>query len=344
MQDLSNELFYEIFDYLDDMECFEIFLPLNERFSSLLFDSDRMLTLDLRDQPKSQMDTFYRVIVIPQRHRIRCLKLGDKQVDTVLNTYVINSSFRALESITLDSNSIKPVSMLPQLAKLPCLSRLSIRIEITRETLECIVLIYKTILSFRSLKYLTLDLDINTPDEDDNYVDASDFFGYQQEPSNLENLFMKHSIDTKGFLKIINYMPKLRRLSVQSLKGDSALDITLKLPQLTELIIKDSELGFESLKSLLDAFDCHLQTLEIGTRLCDGYYINERWEQFMKRRLSHLRKSTIRLEPEWLEPSANIGGIDCIRFICHRFWCNHDWMADINIGNSSIEGVFSHTK
>lgn len=357
LQDLSNELFYEIFNYLDDMECFEIFLPLNKRFSSLLFASHRMLTLDLRDQPKSQMDTFYRDIVIPQRHRIQCLKLGDKQIDTVLNISFINSSFLALASITIDSNSIKPVSMLPQLAKLPCLSRLSIRIEITRETLECVVLIYKKILSFRSLKCMTLDLDINTPDEvldrytsdsssdeDDNYVDASDFLATNQEPSNLENLCMKHSIDTEGFLKIINYTPKLRRLSVQSLKGESASQITLKLPQLTELIIKDSELDFRSLESLLDAFDCQLKTLEIGTRLCEGYSINDRWKQFMIRRLSHLKKFTIRLEPEWLEPSVNIGGINCIRFICHPFWYNNDWMADIDIGNTSIEGVFSHTK
>ena len=357
LHDLCNELFYEIFDYLYDKECFDIFLPLNKRFSSLLFASDRMLKLDLRDQPKSQIDTFYRDIVIPQRHRIQCLKLDDKQIDTVLNTYFINSSFLALESITLDSNSIKPVSMLPQLAKLPCLSRLVISIKLTRETLECVVLIYKTILSFKSLKYLTLNLDINTPEEDldrytsdsssdehDDYVDASDFVATNQEPSNMENLCIKHAIDTEGFLKIINYMPRLRRLSVQSLIGFSASKITLKLPQLTKLIIKDSELDFESLESLLDAFDCQLQTLEIETRSSDQYCINERWKQFTERRLSHLKKFTIRLKSEWLDPSVNVGGINCIHFICHPFWYNHGWMADIDIGNSSIEGVFSHTK
>jgi hypothetical protein len=358
LEDLSNELFYEIFDYLDDVKSFEIFLPLNKRFFSLLFDSRRMLTLDLRDQSKSQPDTFYRDIVIPQRHRIRSLKLGDEQIDiALLNTYCIDSSFLLLESVTLNSNSTKYAFMLPHLAKLPCLSCLSINIEITLKTLEFVVFIYQTILSFKSLNYLTLDLEINTPDEDvfsyadgdssdedDGYVDASGFVAINQEPSNLQNLCMKHSIDTEGFLKIINYTPKLRRLSVQSLRGYIPSQIIPKLPQLTELIIEDSKFDCESLESLLDAFDCQLQTLEIGTRLPDEYHIDERWEQLMKRRFSRLKTFTIRLEPEWMNLDVEMNSFDCIHFICHPFWYDHGWMADINIGTTSIEGVFCHTK
>ena len=307
MQDLSNELFYEIFDYLDDVESFMIFLPLNKRFSSLLLDSSRPLKFDLANVPERLMGWFCDGIIIPQRHRILSMKLGEEQLDTVLD-----SSFRLLESVTLDSISIESARKLSGLVELPCLSRLSITLKITQDELEFIVPMYPILLTFKSLKCLTLSVDIDDSSDDgdddsidDAYIDASGFVAINQERSNLEKLHLEHRIDTKDFLKIINQTPQLRYLFVESLKGDilsQNIPIIPKLPKLRNLIIEESEFSCECLESFFDTFDCQLKAVEIGIRSFDN---DQKWRQFMKTRLCGLKTFIIRLEPANMEMLFN---------------------------------------
>lgn len=366
MEDLSNQLFYVIFDYLDDVESFMIFLLLNKRFSSLLLDSSRPLKFDLTNVPERLMDWFYSGIIIPQRHRIQFMRLGEEKIDTALSTYYIDSSFRLLESVALDSISIESARKLLDLAELPCLSCLSITPKIIQDELEFIVSMYQTVLTFKSLKRLTFDVDIDIADDsseetnyisayefiDDDYIDASEFVAINQEPSNLEELRMEHRIDTEGFLKIINQTPQLRYLFVKSLKGgifSKNIPIIPKLPKLTELIIEDSEFSCQCFQSLLDTFDCQLETLKIGI---SSFNDDQEWRQFMKTRLYGLETFGIWLKPECmdtlLDPPAETsfldGSFNFMCFISDAFWYDHGWVADMGIGDNAVEAVFHRSK
>ncbi len=49
IENLSNELFYEIFDYLDGIDIYEAFSNLNYRFQQLLTSSSILFKIDLND-------------------------------------------------------------------------------------------------------------------------------------------------------------------------------------------------------------------------------------------------------------------------------------------------------
>jgi hypothetical protein len=70
LEDLSNELFYEIFDFLDFDRVFEAFSNLNIRFENLLNDPVLPIRINLSFISKSTFQLYYEQIIIPYQHRI----------------------------------------------------------------------------------------------------------------------------------------------------------------------------------------------------------------------------------------------------------------------------------
>lgn len=56
LEDLSNEILYEILDYIGSLTCDRIFPSLNQRFSSLVYDSRLTMTFDLRYETKDEIE------------------------------------------------------------------------------------------------------------------------------------------------------------------------------------------------------------------------------------------------------------------------------------------------
>ncbi|CAF0779182.1 unnamed protein product [Rotaria sordida] len=73
-ENLSNELFYEIFDYLDGYEIYKAFSNLNTRFEVLLTSSSLRLKIDLRYQKETILQYCSTYVVVPNKHRIISLR------------------------------------------------------------------------------------------------------------------------------------------------------------------------------------------------------------------------------------------------------------------------------
>ncbi|CAF4823746.1 unnamed protein product [Rotaria sp. Silwood1] len=109
IEDLSNEILYNIFDYLDGCHLYESFANLNARFQNLLIKSFLSLKINI--------DSKYEII-IEYCHVKQFLKL-----------ITINSLFNRLQSLVI--NGIvehKLQLLLKQLASLPCFCSLNISV------------------------------------------------------------------------------------------------------------------------------------------------------------------------------------------------------------------------
>ncbi|CAF3928712.1 unnamed protein product [Rotaria sordida] len=103
---LSNDLFYEIFDYLDAYDIYKAFSKLNIRFYNLLTFSSLPLKINLSKQSESILEHCCRNVIIPNKHRILSLHLnGDSLINNFFTYCNIDSSFKRLQSIILSGLS-----------------------------------------------------------------------------------------------------------------------------------------------------------------------------------------------------------------------------------------------
>ncbi len=130
IEDLSNELFYEIFEYLYDYQIYEAFYNLNIRFQNLLTYSSQLLKIDFCSKSESMVQNYYRQIIISNKNRIISLRLSSiLTMDKFLEFIPMNSSLSRLESLILNGiNSDVVLPFLHRLMSLPRLFSLTIQI------------------------------------------------------------------------------------------------------------------------------------------------------------------------------------------------------------------------
>ena len=69
-EDLSNDLMYEIFDYLNEYEIYESFYDLNQRFKNLLIKSNFPIKIKFPCISKLDFNHYYHRIILRNKHRI----------------------------------------------------------------------------------------------------------------------------------------------------------------------------------------------------------------------------------------------------------------------------------
>ncbi|CAF0803929.1 unnamed protein product [Rotaria sordida] len=158
LENLSNELFYEIFDYLDSCDVYKAFSNLNIRFQNLIFHSSFPLKINFCTKSKSIIEDYCRHLIIPNTHRILSFDLRSELIiDQFVKCCTINSSFNRLESIILHGLTDRQLlTMLFYLNSLPCLFSLTIDME--EDYYYNLGDIYRLIFSLSKLKYNKMSL------------------------------------------------------------------------------------------------------------------------------------------------------------------------------------------
>ncbi|CAF3404581.1 unnamed protein product [Rotaria socialis] len=356
-EDLSDDLIYEIFDHLVWIEILQSFFELNKRFSTLIKLYPSPMIVHRLPVPKEAFEAECDLMMILQQHQLRSIHVvGSTNINTLFSTCCIDSSFHRLESVTLED--VAPALVLPvlsELQKLPSICRLSLEIDNILIEPPDMSLVYQTLLNFKSLKYLKISM-TDTFSDDSPYIYIQSTLN--QEPINLEYLVIKHLIYINEILPIIKHTPKLYHLCLRSLNrpNEPLEKVRSKIPKLTSLtrlIIQDSAMTVNDLETLLDAFDCQLQTLKIKTRSYSSFLIDEQWGKLMNTKLSNLRVFNIRLCESESEESNIFDEDDAeneafiqssINFVCDSFWYDHGWTARIRISMFSIQSEFRRTK
>ena len=122
LENLSNEISYEIFDYLDGFDIFRAFYGLNHRLQKLLINPSMSMKCQLSSQV--ELNVHYQCFLQAFKQQVISVEFTDSQaVVNFMRYFLFNSSFSRLRSFTFDSITINTSTIiLFYLKSLHCLS------------------------------------------------------------------------------------------------------------------------------------------------------------------------------------------------------------------------------
>jgi hypothetical protein len=328
LEDLSNELFYEIFDYLDGCNVHSAFSNLNIRFQNLIACSSLPFRINLGSKSNSILEHHCRHVIIPNRHRILSFHLGDELlIDEFFKYCTIDSLFYRLESIVLSEvTTDKLLMILFYLNSLPRLFSLSILM--TEDDYYDLGDIYRLIFSLPTLKYNKLSLlgcellNIVVP------------IAINEKFSTIEYLVIDYPCTLKQLTNLLCHTPRISRLTCERL-GESEenvnKDVPITLSYLTHISIGECDVEFDEFEVFIRKISSQLQVLHISIAWNTAYLDASRWEQLIKKYMPHLNKFYFNYD-QYIDDDFNINpGYTFINQFTSPFWLERKWFCELKV-------------
>lgn len=130
IENLSNKLFYKVFDYLDGCDIYFAFANLNHRFQQLLNSPLVLFKINLDNWLSKEILTdIYKRMIIFNKHQIFSIYSSKSlSINRFYSSLSFDSSFNRLESLVVcESQSDIFMSLLNTLSSLPCLYSLTLK-------------------------------------------------------------------------------------------------------------------------------------------------------------------------------------------------------------------------
>ncbi|CAF1490418.1 unnamed protein product, partial [Adineta steineri] len=126
LENLANELIYEIFDYLDINDIYFGFFYLNNRFQNLYLNSNNAFQLNLSNISKEDFEYYHKNVLEPNKNRIKILYLTNPfTIDLIFSPPRLISTYNQIEKLIFDNihskyliNILKHLICLPKLHSL----------------------------------------------------------------------------------------------------------------------------------------------------------------------------------------------------------------------------------
>ncbi|UJR19435.1 hypothetical protein I4U23_022565 [Adineta vaga] len=337
LENLSNDLFYEIFDYLDGYNISQAFSKLNIRFQHLITSSTVLLKIKVNSKIQSEVDDLCQNVILPNRQHIISLYFENALfINDHFTKYILDSSFNHLESITLKKISLdRLIILLLYLNSLPRLFSLSI--ELNDTSIDNLTDVYRLIFSLPFLKSNTLSI---LTFGDNIQYNIFIPFTIQHQFSAIEYLSLNHNCTIDELLSILHYTPRLRYLTCRYLtKTDSIIDIKpiVKLFNLTYLCICDCQLNFDEFEIFIVIISSHLKVLKILEYKDEHYLDGNRWERIIKNQLPQLRKFYFKHKTKFHTGATNAFLLMNINKFTSIFWIERQWFVEVNVFGRFID-------
>ncbi|CAF1471323.1 unnamed protein product [Rotaria sp. Silwood1] len=283
-EDLSNEIIYEIFEYLDYLHVYQSFFDLNIRFRKIFTNSNFPIKINISSISKSIFQRYYTHIIIPYQHRIISLSIVNfLSFDLDISPHRILSTFTRLKTLILVKiNSEYLENILEDIASLPNLSSLTIiPIDYVKNANDLLLQIFR----LSVLKYCK----ISFKNEHTNFDLLP--FATNEYSSPTEQFVIKHQIDVNNLDRLLSYVPQLRRLSLDRLGGyyKNRLNHPIALNYLTHLFLKLIHFTFNDFELLIKNLFCTIQVLHLYIEDGEEYLNAERWKQLILSYIPNLR-------------------------------------------------------
>ena len=288
IEDLSSELFCEIFDYLSGGEFILAFVNLNYRLQQLLHSSSVLFKFRIRESENRKLMNKYKEIIHDYKHRIISFRLSlSLHNNCVFSSFSIDSSFDRLESLSLTRIDLNILpSRLIQLIGLSRLYSLVIDAWYKSDDLQPI---YQAIFALPALKFYKFII----CESNDRVGPISLPMATSNQFSTIEHLDMFHSCSIDELEHIVSYTPKLRHLRFISDEDFNSYSRVIRLPNLTYFSISANHLNFDDLETLIKNMHCLLKVLHftIDSEYKDISYLDAaRWEQLICQHLKQLKQ------------------------------------------------------
>ena len=278
IENLANEIFREIFDYLDGGDIYKAFSNLNSRFQHLI-NSPFPLRIKLQSEEPSKLVESCKHIIIPNRHRILSLNFTKTSVmnDFFTNCIIIDPSFLNLQSVVLTNVDVDSCLVpLIYLKSLPHLLALTIYIDGYKY--NGLDRIYRIIFTFPTLKYSKVSL---IRAQKDNYSNILISLPIYRNFSAIQYLIINHGCNLEELFSILNHTPQLRHLTCRNLleARNNLRNINqIKLLNLTHIYIDIFNGCFIDFDILFQKIFAPVHILRIKEHESKHYFEAKQWE------------------------------------------------------------------
>ena len=282
-EDLPNDIIYEILEYLNICDAFEIFFYQNNRFENLFENIPFLFKFDLSLVSRKFFHAICYYLFQKNNSRIISIRLSNPLlIDYFFSFYSFQEKLIRLEFLcfnAIDSNE-RLESLLTNLIVLPHLQSLTIMNHIENTDPSDI---YRLIFGLPFLKSCIL-----SPKRAHRNMSLS---LSKNEFSPIQRFSLNRHCTLNQLIHILSYLPDLHHLSCLSLSetNQSIVDINNQFPHLTHLSVKFWRISFDTLKYLSSKYLSQLELLRISTRADDHYLMAERWEHLITTEMPKLR-------------------------------------------------------
>ncbi|CAF4698538.1 unnamed protein product [Rotaria sp. Silwood1] len=319
---LSNEIFYEIFEYLDGCFVYNIFSNLNIRFKYLFNDSSLPLKLNLSWTSKLTFENYYKYIIIPNLNRIISLHIPNPlAIKSFLSLFSIKNSFIRLESINFGKmNTEHIICLLIYLKTLPRLFSLSININNPKDNDNTI---FHLIVSLPILKYCK----ISSENEESLFSIPILIRNIKQQESTIEYLILNSICEFDQLIAILSYTPRLIHLSCHSLHvGNDQVHIPIIVTNLKKLFIELDATPFHIFKSFISKISFQLEILRISAKYEKTYLDAKQWQELISFHMPHLRIFDFQFKSQLCDDQMKFIEYDkYIEQFHTKFWYERKW-------------------
>ena len=336
MESLSNEIFCEIFEYLDGYEMLKAFSNLNHRFQILIHHPSIQLNLKHCNQDPLSIGNYYRQIIEPNRARLRSLHLICGQHSPRRFDYIMmDASFSRLESLRLDDMSLDKLMMYCFYSNfLPNLHSLNICTDVSKNS-SAMGNILRMILSLPSLKRCIVSNNMNFRRVMLNRLLPN---AINSKPSTIEYLKIDKAVSLEILLSLLKDLPELRHLEYFSLPrsiGNRFRCDLIDLSHLKQISIDAAAISFDQCEALIEIIGRHVEIFKLLRDKDENYLDAERWERIITNYLPHLRVfdmkyvDTTLWEIKLIDPSFDL--------FHSQFWIERKWFPTVTFGLFSSE-------
>ncbi|CAF4288003.1 unnamed protein product, partial [Adineta steineri] len=341
IENLPNEIFYEIFEYLDGCHIYEAFLNLNNRFNELLNSSSLLFKIQVHSLYKESYMDIYKQLILINKNKIISLDLflSIENTDEFLSLYSIDSLFTHLESLSLENVAATILTSI--LSNLTCLPRLfSLKID-TNWASSNLSKFYRLIFMLPKLKYVKYS-------DHDCAAGVSLPSATNKQLSSIEYFFIDHDCTIDQLCILTSYTPQVRHLKITNLSENDSINemiLPISLINLTYISIELCTITFDKFEMFIKQTECNLEVLRIITHIDDRDYLDDnRWEQLISEYLHKLKKFYVEyvqdIDPESgcsidYEPSQRFTSL---------FWIKRKWVFELEMNSSYITFKISSYK
>ncbi|CAF5061595.1 unnamed protein product [Rotaria sp. Silwood1] len=332
IENLSNEFFVELFDYLDGIDIYNAFSNLNHRFQQLLNSSFLLFKIKI-DSPSDELYTkIYEQLILLNKRQIYsfylCISSHNEQF---FSSFSIDSSLDHLESLIL--SEIESTILIQLLSKLTYLSRLfSLTIDMLYDSIQ-LTDIYQLIFALPKLKYLKF----STEDSD---INISLPFSLKNQFSTIEYLIINHSCTFNELSAILSYTPQLSRLNFAHTNDNNSIItniLPIRLSNLSYISLNVHYIKFDEFIIFIKNLDCKLQILHFTTWSEDMTYLDaNRWEELILKYLPQLEKFYFQYYEQIYNAYDSSTYLENFNHFISSFWIEKKWIFETEMDSFEL--------
>jgi hypothetical protein len=327
IENLSNELFFEFFDYLDGCSLYEAFSNLNTRFHHLLNHPSLQLKITLTSKSTPVWEHYSKQFIIPNKHRIISFRFITDTIDRVplLSWFPVDSTLNRLESLTLTDIKTDELGLL--LVKLVSLPRLfSLTIRLSQHSMD-IGSTYQLIFKLPKLKYNKLSSNVLNTN-----ISSLKVNGAQCSP--IEYLVIDHPCSLSDLITILSHTPHVFHLickqSLRSTFNIKPIQSTT-LFNLTHISIPFRYLSFNEFEIFIKPICSQLRVMKLYTNADPSYLNADRWEKLIVGHIPYLYRFRLTYVDVIRENLPITTHHERINRFTSAFWIKKQWLFDCAI-------------